>query len=219
MKAAKHIGRKSRVMRVWWEMDLSDAEDIDLSGTLPTPASHPDLFYRMSLPAYPQMLRAGAVRRRLPHRLTRTQLRKRLSRVGLRGAELSRTLKDILVGPSLSANSLGHTVLGWEEGALRALLGNRAYRAVTRGVARLFIVLDEYAHYVTPGLVDMMRACRSVNSKPVECTQTLSDFAVPDGRPEVDMLEFMASRPVVFVSLPALPAPAQEEEVPHVSKC
>lgn len=206
MKKAKLPCRKARVMRVWWEMDLSDAEDIDLSGELPTPATHPDYFYRMSLPAYPQTLPASRVRRRLPVRLSRTQLRKRLSHAGRRGAELRRTLSDILVGPRLMEHRLGTTVLGWSEPALRNLLGNRAYRAVTRGVARLFLVLDEFGSYAAPGFAELFKACRSMSALPVTATQTLADFEAASPRPEVDLRELLAARPVVHIQLPALPA-------------
>lgn len=225
MKHAKLFYRKARVRRISWELDLDEDDDsLDVAGIyagtvpLPTPQTHPDHFYRLSVPAYPALLlKPLSRRRRLPHRLSRTQLRKRLSRVGLRGRELRRTIAEILTGPRLSDHLFGRTVLGWNETALRNLLGKRAYRAVTRGVARLFVALDEMGSYVPQGLVDMFRRCRSVNSKVIPVTQTLEDFAGLPQQQVIDLQALLASRQTVFVTLPALPAPTALEST-HVAE-
>lgn len=206
MKIAKALRRKPHVTRTRWELDLFEADEADLQGQTPTPQTHSDLFYPVREPAFPSVRPKAKQLRHASHdKLSRTQLRKRLSCAGLRGFELRRTVLDILLGPRLSVNRTGRTVLGWAEEPLRLRLGRRAYRAVTRGVTRHFTVLDEFGSYMAPGIADLFRLCRSVNAKPIAVSQTLGDFEAREDSPDISMLGLLANLQVAHVTLPALP--------------
>lgn len=93
-------------------------------------------------------------------RLSRTQIRKRLSRAGIRGAALPRMVNEILAGPDISTiyveDLIGERVLGWPTTVLKRLIGWRAYRQVVGNVHREFkiVVIDEFSTWTSPGVVE-----------------------------------------------------------------
>lgn len=180
MKFAKHPSRKPRVQRTWFEMDLSECPDLDLSGPLPTPTTHPDAFYRVSMPAYPATIVGKRHRRKKPHQsLSRTQLRKRLSHLGLRGRELRRVMAEILTGPRLLPLKDGsaRVFMKWDVNTLRSVFGRRVARAVLRFVQLKFVVMDEMWRVMqSPVVQSVLDAARSRHTHCIKVSQSIEDF-------------------------------------------
>lgn len=203
MKCAKQVHRKARVVRIRWELDLCDDED--LPEVPPTRATHPELYYPIRSQAYARLTEPAVTRRRVPpSQLSCTQLRKRLSQAGLRGQALRQTLAAIRVGPRSGYHLLGTTVLGWSEDALRSLLGRRVYRIVTRFLARHIVVLDEFGSYVAPGFVELLRACRTVNAAAVQASQSLADFDSAATRQAGALSAMLSMLPPAYEQLPSM---------------
>jgi hypothetical protein len=143
----KRIMNRDHVVRVSWERDGRHKAWLDWNPAAPpTRETHPDAFYVRSTPAYP--VPAERETRQAPHRkLSRTQLRKRLARAGLSGAELRRTLAVIHAGPTLQqlaherANRLA---FGWDIRHLADAIGTQLARKLLRFVRTTFIMRDEF---------------------------------------------------------------------------
>ncbi|MEX3983895.1 hypothetical protein AB4Y45_33460 [Paraburkholderia sp. EG287A] len=143
----KPMTPRDRVQRVSWEPDYDDNAWFNTRASEPpTRETHPDAFYRMTAPAYPVF--AAADTRKKPYRtLSRTKLRGRLSRAGLRGPELKRVLNLIKAGPGLAHlvnTSSARMALGWDVKHLADTIGEKLARKVLRFVLAIFIVRDEF---------------------------------------------------------------------------
>lgn len=143
MKTAKEKWRKRNVVRVEYEPDYNDKAWLEGVGDRPTPQTHPDAFYRTEQSAYPTI--AQAKRERLkPHvKLSKTQLKKRLHRAGMRGENLKQIADAILRGPTTVEDSFGVVALGWNVAAFIKRFGKRIARYVLRFVKQSLIVMDE----------------------------------------------------------------------------
>jgi len=115
--------------------------------TPPTPATCPDAFFFDQEPAYPCRPPRGSYL--APHHtLSRTQVRKRLSRAGLRGAALKRTVDLVKTGsPGYGAGFLRGSMqlaLGWELEGLKRAVGQQLARKLVRFVSTRWVVRDEF---------------------------------------------------------------------------
>jgi len=164
----KPVMPRDKVQRVTWERDYDHEAWLDGTATEPlTRATHPDAFYRVTQPAWPAP--AAPVTRKPRHKtLSRTQLRKRLSRAGLSGGELRRVLNLIKAGPGLAQLANGgasRMALGWDVKHLADTIGVQLTRKVLRFVQTIFIVRDEYWDLVMPGLEMLFAQARSYSSQ------------------------------------------------------
>lgn len=107
------------------------------------------------------------------------KLKARLFAAGVRNprcAELAHIIYRREIPTELSREG-GRYVLGWPEATLREFLGRRLFQKVTRGVARHYIVLDEFGYYAAPGFAEamqaMFRCCRKYSGEPLMVTQEL----------------------------------------------
>ena len=182
----KPIFPRERVQRVSWEPDYDHEAWSDYGADEPlTYATRPDAFYRVTEPAYPA--NSSPVKRKAPHRtLSRTQLRKRLSRAGLSGIELQRVLNLIKAGPGIerlmtAGSSL--MALGWDVKQLADAIGEKLARKVLRFVRATYIVRDEYwelAKDFMPVLSRMFTLARSHRSQVYVAAQTMADVKLAE---------------------------------------
>ncbi|MBK3780266.1 hypothetical protein G3A43_08345 [Paraburkholderia aspalathi] len=181
----KRIVGPDRVKNVTWEPDYDDDAWIDFTtDTPPTRETHPGAFYRVVHPAYPVAEVVSA--RKRPHRkLTRTQLRKRLSAAGLSGAQLLDTVDRVMAGPTLEdltemASRGGlNLFMRWDTEQLKTLLGERVARRVLRFVSTMFVVRDEYWDLVKPlmpSFAALFYQARSFNAQLVTAPQDVKEL-------------------------------------------
>jgi hypothetical protein len=172
------------VKNVTWEPDQDHDVWIDFTtDTPPTRETHPDAFYRVETEAYPKAQVVST--RKAPHRtLSRTQLRKRLSKAGLSGAKLRDAVDRVKTGPSLdeltkvAERGAGRMALGWDIEQLAEVLGERTARRVLRFVSSFFIVRDEFwdlARSLMPSFVALFYQARSLNAELVSATQDVRE--------------------------------------------
>ena len=188
MKLKNEAARRSRVVKVEYHPDYDhDAwGKFDEGGEEPTVQSCPDAFYRVCTPAYP--LHSAESTRRVPYRsLSRRALRKRLSRIGLRGLELKNTVDQILAGPADMEGRMGVIRLGWNVETFRKQFGKRITRAAFRFVSSSLVVIDEaWALLSGAGnaIKSMFRKYRSFSFSPAESSG--SALPVPAGHPTIE---------------------------------
>lgn len=142
------------------------------TSAVPTPATHPDAFYIERV--YPAKPETGSTRKQPKLSLSKTAMRKRLYRAGLRGAELARVVAELKTGPwALDANHRysGRHALGWPVEQLKAHFGKKIARALLRNVAQMFVIQDEYAYYAAPGIAELFKEARKYNVQPELVTQ------------------------------------------------
>jgi hypothetical protein len=175
--------RKQRVVRIAYERDYSDEAWQSGSGSVPTPESHPDAFYRKVVEVNAPRIRKST--RLKPHdTLSKRQLAKRLHRVGLEGRELRRIVAEIKQGQGLGFLG-GVRVLDWGPKELRQRYGRRVANAVLKFVLRRFFVMDEsWSLFSNSGtakvLSDSMHTLRKVNSGGKGyAIQAVTDFGLP----------------------------------------
>lgn len=128
----------------------------------PDPRRQPEAFTIRREPVprpSPHPNRAARPQPRAPReRLSLAALRDRLFRAGVRGARVDQLAREIHAGPRPEERALGFQVLGWPVGVLKARLGRRHFRAVTRFVKRELHVLDEgWSLQGSDELADVMR--------------------------------------------------------------
>lgn len=142
------------------------------SGAVPTPATHPDAFYIERV--YPAKPETGRTRTQPKLNLSKTAMRKRLSRAGLRGPELARVVAELKAGPgALSADHLcgGSQALGWPVEQLKAHFGKKIARALLRNVRQMFLIMDEIGYYSAPGIAELFKEARKHNVQSELVTQ------------------------------------------------
>ncbi|WP_321967061.1 hypothetical protein [Burkholderia cepacia] len=142
MKISKRATRIATVVRITYERD-HDHEIWYCEGTsVPTPKTVPDAFYPVHTPTFPRQTETSS-RRMLPRSISRTALRKRLYRAGLKGDVLNRTASEILRGPAIGQITEGHLMLGWELKAFEARFGRRVTRILRRCISTYLLLMDE----------------------------------------------------------------------------
>lgn len=155
----------------------------------------PDAFYKVSKPAYPELSPLKiSTRKKLIDRLSHTALRKRLSRLGLHGAELQRVQQEFW-SPKLSFESDGYglTFMHWNVKDLTQHFGRRISHAILNHVRTIIVFWDEFGYYAAPGLVAMMQAARSLkfhvkfNAEQVFVTQRKEDFQSTEDFPVLSL--------------------------------
>lgn len=169
--------RKQCVVKISYERDYDDEVWSDDSISLITPETHPDAFYRITTAINPPVIK-GKARRKRYETLSKRQISKRVSSVGIRGAELKRIVSEIKSGPSLADLKMGITVLGWNVDVFRSRFGRRVAKAVFNFVQRRFIALDEgWQLMSSPGMSEFlsnsMKGFRKTNTKINALTQSV----------------------------------------------
>jgi hypothetical protein len=124
--------------------------------------------YSWKVPVH-QKVELPRTRRQPPVFLSRRKMRNRLSAAGLRGEQLRQFTDDIKAGPAKNVASSvhGQYVLDWPVAILKQYLGRRMYRSLTRFIAKLWVVYDEFGAYANPGLADFFHQCRSIGFTPI----------------------------------------------------
>lgn len=156
-------GRQRHVMRVSFEPDHD--HDAWSSDTSPTPATVPDAFYKVSVPARPVKPSPLHARRNPHSAVTAGMLRKRLYQAGVRGIEAKRILAEIMAGEPLGAEDGVSMPMAWRVKNFHERFGRRVARAVLRFVQIRLIVLDEFAYYAQPSLAEFVQKAMSVGRK------------------------------------------------------
>lgn len=181
MRQAKSPLRKHRVVRKTWERDYDDPVWSEHPDLAPTPQSHPDAFYALTAPAYPRPVKASLDRPRRTT-LSQTQRRKRLSRAGLRGAELRRVLDDLNRGPrldpdaGLALTACNRLALGWNVEHLEQTFGRRLSRRLLHGLQPMLVFFDEaWLMLSSPAMTEVMAQWRKCAARPVEVVQSFPD--------------------------------------------
>lgn len=179
--------RKAHVVNIEYERDY-DHEAWQNADEAPTLKTCPDAFYSYASAAYPELQLARKERKPKPLRLSKTAMRKRLSRAGLRGADLRMYTNAFWQKPLLiDLHDEGHVSSGqmfmhWDVDDLKAYFGKRIAKAMMVNVKTIRIFMDEYGYYMGEGMAkaftDMFRQARSTNTKVIMATQDLKDFAV-----------------------------------------
>lgn len=178
-----------RVMRVTWQPDYRDEAWVatwlnEEEHPRPTRITHPDAFYREECPAYPA-IKAAATRQKPHLRLSRTQLRKRLSRAGLSGVELRTMVDRVMAGPTLAdfaekpVRGAFKLFMRWDTAQLKAVLGEHVARRVLRFVSTMFIVRDEFwdfADGLAPGMARFFEQARSFKPERVPASQDTKEL-------------------------------------------
>lgn len=167
MKAAKASWRRHTVVRVvtetqndyrWWRYQDTEPKEGYVVDTM-----------TYTVPAYP--LPEKPKTRNAPRTsLSRRKLRKRLYRAGFRGENLKDAFATIVGFAvdcyrlasegdafALAAMQGSRYPFGWSGKAIRERLGNRGWKALTKGIQPIFIALDEFGYYVTPQFQDFVQ--------------------------------------------------------------
>lgn len=170
--------RKQCVVKISYERDYDDQAWSDDSLTLITPETHPDAFYRVTTEIRPPLVK-GKARRKRYETLSKRQILKRVSSVGIRGAELKRIVSEIKSGPGITEMTMGITVLGWNVDVFRNRFGRRVTKAVFNFVQRRFMALDEgWQLMSSPGMSkffsNSMKVFRKTNTNVNAITQSVS---------------------------------------------
>jgi hypothetical protein len=141
MRNKKMIG-PDRVVRVSWAVNICHPVWDGAPESFPSREDCPEAFTRVVMSLSPA--KRAAKSRQKPHKtLSRTQLRKRLSRAGLSNERLRARVDRVMAGPRAedlpnlaSAPDLSHMALGWPTGLLVPAIGRDAARRALRFVAR-----------------------------------------------------------------------------------
>lgn len=174
-KKAKLLARKHTVMRVitetqndyrWWRHQETEPE----CGYVVDTTTY-------TVPAYPHPEKPKT-RKEPRMRISRGQLRKRLYYAGYRGNELKSVFTEITEfeaqnfalaakgdDQALRAMQGMRYPFGWDEQSIREKLGNRGWKALTKGIKPLLVVLDEMGYYMNQGMVDFMAKAMSFGRK------------------------------------------------------
>lgn len=174
-KKAKLFARKHTVMRVitetqtdyrWWRYQDSEPE----CGYVVDTTTY-------SVPVYPRPEKLKT-RKEPRMRISRRQLRKRLYYAGYRGSELNSVFAEITgfeaQNAALAAKGDEQALramqglrypFGWNKQSIREKLGNRGWKALTKGIQPLLVVLDEMGYYMDQGMVDLVAKAMSFGRK------------------------------------------------------
>lgn len=150
------------VIRVSFERDLDHPVWVDASID-PTPATHPDAFYRVVTPLSKRPFKARAASK--PVRLSGRKLRRLLYHTGYRGEKLQAArhrLREAALGATMHG---GCTHQGVSRQALPELVGPRAARRIVRSTTQFMLIVDEYWQLAAPGFAELVRKARSLHTK------------------------------------------------------
>jgi len=163
------------VTRIVHEPDYDHPAWLDPEGATPTPDTHPGAFDVLRVPVESDKPRRARARSSKVQDLSKSQIRRRLSAAGLRGEALSRAVRDLKNRPANSFETEDNRyALGWPVTALINHFGKRLVRALLRNVHVMFVVLDEFGYYASPGWADIVqsyRCCRKYNVRLIEASQ------------------------------------------------
>lgn len=150
------------VVRVSYERDLDHPVWVDAS-IEPTPATHPDAFYRVVTPLTPRPPKAYAKGK--PVRLSGRKLRRLLYHAGYRGEQIRAARQRLREAAFGFATHGVCTHQGVARQALPELVGPRAARRIVRATSRGLLFVDEYWQLVSPGFAEIVRQARSLHTK------------------------------------------------------
>lgn len=150
------------VVRVTYERDLDHPAWLDAS-IEPTPATHPEAFYRDVTPLSTRPFKARAASK--PVRLSGRKLRRLLYHTGYRGEQIKVARERLREAAQRAAMHGGCTYQGVSRQDLPELVGPRAARRIVRATTRFMLIVDEYWQLASPGLAELFRQARSLNAK------------------------------------------------------
>lgn len=185
MKIAKASWRKNTVVRIvtetqkdyrWWRYQDAEPEEGYVEDT-----------YTYMVPAYPRPEKPKT--RKEPRRsLSRTRLRERLYAAGFRGEGLKVAFAEIVgfearnISAAIEGDVTALSVMqgerfpfGWTRKAIRERFEYRGWKAVTKGIQGIFLVLDEFWYFASPRLSDLVNQARSFSKHNAVSVSAVND--------------------------------------------